>query len=73
MREQLRFLNALVEYWHPNTEVFMLDGQSLTPTMEDNYFLTGLSRRGEPVNLRNFPPRPYKTEYYIAMHCEAGT
>jgi hypothetical protein len=51
----------------------MLEGQSLTPTMEDIYFLTDLSRRGEPVNLRNFPPGPYNIEDYIAMHCEAGT
>jgi hypothetical protein len=28
----------------------MLEGQSLVPPTEDIYFLTGLSRRGEPVN-----------------------
>jgi hypothetical protein len=56
MRAQPRLLNALVDYWHPDAEAFMLEGQSLTPTTEDIYFLTGLSRRGEPVNLRAFPP-----------------
>jgi hypothetical protein len=50
MREQPRLMNALVEYWHPDTKAFMLEGQSLVPTIEDIYFLTGLSRRGEPVN-----------------------
>jgi hypothetical protein len=55
MRAQPRLLNALVEYWHPDAEAFMLEGQSLTPTTEDIYFLTDLSRRGEPVNLRTFP------------------
>jgi hypothetical protein len=33
----------------------MIEGQSLAPTTEDIYFLTSLSRRGEPVNLRTFP------------------
>jgi hypothetical protein len=45
----------------------------LTPTNEDIYFLTSLSRRGEPVNLRTFPPGPFNVAEYISMHCEAGT
>jgi hypothetical protein len=56
MRAQPRLLNALIDYWHPDAEAFMLEGQSLTPTTEDIYFLTGLSRRGDPVNLHTFPP-----------------
>jgi len=59
MREQPRLLNALVEYWHLHAEAFMLKGQSLLPTTDDIYFLTGLSRRGEPVNFRKFPSRPH--------------
>jgi len=51
----------------------MLEGQSLTLTTEDIYFLIGLSRRGEPVNLRTFPPEPYNIEDYIEMYCEVGT
>jgi hypothetical protein len=73
MRAQPRLLNHLVEYWHPDAEAFMLEGQSLTPTTEDIYFLTDLSRRGEPVNLRTFPPGSYNIEDYIGMYCEAGT
>jgi hypothetical protein len=73
MRAQPRLLNALVDYWHPDAEAFMLEGQSLTPMTEDIYFLTGLSRRGEPVNLRTFPPGPFNIEDYIQMYCEAGT
>jgi hypothetical protein len=37
MRAQPRLLNALVYYWHPNAEAFMLEGQSLVPTIEDIY------------------------------------
>ena len=72
MRAQPRFLNDLIDYWHPNTEAFMLEGQSLTPTTEDIYFLTGLSRRGDPFNLHTFPPEPHNIEEFIRLHCEAG-
>jgi hypothetical protein len=50
MQAQPRLLNALVDYLHPDDKAFMLEGQSLVPTVEDIYFLTGLFRRGEPVN-----------------------
>jgi hypothetical protein len=40
---------------------------------EDIYFLTGLSRRGEPVNFRTFPPRPHNISELIGLHCEADT
>ena len=51
----------------------MLEGQSLTPTIEDIYFLTGLSRRGEPINLHMFPSGPHNIAELINLHCEAGT
>ena len=51
----------------------MLEGQSLVPTTEDIYFLTGLSRRVEPVNFRTFPAGPNNISELIAEHCEAGT
>jgi hypothetical protein len=51
----------------------MLEGQSLAPTTEDIYFLTGLSRRGEPVNLRYFPPETHNIAKLIGKHCEVGT
>jgi hypothetical protein len=73
MRAQPSLLNALIDYWHLDAEAFMLEGQSLTPTTEDIYFLTGLSRRGDPVNLCTFPPEPHNIEEFIGLHCEAGT
>jgi hypothetical protein len=51
----------------------MLEGKSLVPTTEDIYFLTGLSRRREPVNFRTFPVGPSKILKLIAKHCEVGT
>jgi hypothetical protein len=73
MHAQPRLLNALVDYWHPDADAFMIARQSLTPTTEDIYFLTGLSRRGEPVNLHTFPTGERKVSELIAEYCVAGT
>jgi hypothetical protein len=63
----------LVDYWNLDAEAFMLEGQSLTPMTEDIYFLTGLSRRGEPINFFTFPSRPLNIAELIGLHCEADT
>jgi hypothetical protein len=73
MCAQPRLLNALIDYWHPDAEAFMLEGKSLVPTTEDIYFLTGLSRRGELVNFQNFLAGPSKVSEMIVEYCEAGT
>jgi hypothetical protein len=73
MRAQPRLLNALVDYWHPDAEAFMMEGKSLVPMTEDIYFLTGLSRRGEPVNFHTFPSGPHNILELIGLYCEAGT
>jgi len=64
----------LVNYWDPDTEAFNLDGKPLRIEFEDIYFLIGLSRRGEVVNLKS--PRAgsgMNIEDYIATHYVAGT
>ena len=73
MSTQPRLLNTLIDYWHPDAEAFMLEGQSLVPTTEDIYFLIGLSRRGEPVNFWTFPMGMSKISELIVENCEAGT
>jgi hypothetical protein len=73
MWAQPRLLNALVGYWHPDVETFMLEGYSLVPTVEDIYFLTGLSRRGEPVNFRTFPTGPHNIAEFIGLYCTIDT
>jgi hypothetical protein len=52
MRAQVRLLEMLVGYWDPNSKRFILDGQLLRIEVEDIYFLTGLSHRGEVVDLK---------------------
>ena len=47
---------------------------SLTIEVEDIYFITGLSRRGEVVNLRSHGPGGGLTiNEYIAMYCYSDT
>ena len=43
----------LVDYWDPDSESFQIDGMSLTIEVEDIYFITGISRWGEVVNLHS--------------------
>jgi hypothetical protein len=54
MRAQVRLLEMLVGYWDPESESFNLDGKPLRIEVEDIYFLTGLSHRGEVVNLKSW-------------------
>jgi len=72
MRAQPRILNAMVDYWHLDVEALILEGQSLTPMTEDIYFLTSLSRRGDPINLRTFPLGPHNIVELIGLHCKVG-
>jgi hypothetical protein len=73
MRAQPRLLNTLVNYWHSDAEAFMLEGQSLVPTVKEIYFLSGLSRRGEPVNFWTFPARPHNITELIGLYCVVDT
>jgi hypothetical protein len=52
MGAQVRLLQLLVNYWDPETESFNLDRKPLRIEVEDIYFITILSRRGEVVNLK---------------------
>ena len=46
----------------------MLDRQSLLPMVKDIYFLTGLSRRGEPVNFWTFPAGLHNIAELIGLY-----
>jgi hypothetical protein len=73
MRAQVRLVQMLVNYWDHDTETFNLDGKPLRIEFEDIYFLTGLSHRGEVVNLKaRGTQRGMNIEDYIATHCIAG-
>jgi hypothetical protein len=74
MRAQVRLLEMLVGYWDPDSERFILDGQSLRIEVEDVYFLKGLSRQGEVMDLKSCRAGSgMKVKEYIEAHCVAGT
>ena len=41
----------MINYWDHDLGAFDLQGEILEITLEDIYFISGLSRRGAPVNL----------------------
>ena len=45
----------LVNYWEPDQDCFIIDQMPLRIEVEDIYFITGLSRRGDPVDLHEKP------------------
>ena len=69
LRAKPRLLQMLVDYWDPDSESFHIDGMPLTTDVEDIYFIIGLSRRGEVVNLRSRRPGGGLTiDDYIAVY-----
>jgi hypothetical protein len=70
----VRLLELLVDFWDPDSESFNFDGKPLRIEVEDIYFLTGLSRRGEVVNLKSRGVGSCrKIEDYIDAHYVVGT
>jgi hypothetical protein len=49
----VRLLEILVGYWDPESERFILDGKPLRIEVENIYFFTILSHRGEVVKLKS--------------------
>ena len=75
LRAKRRLLQMLVDYWDPYSESFQIDRMSLTIEVEDIYFITGLSRRGEVVNLRSRGGTGggLTIDEYIAVYCYPDT
>ena len=69
LRAKPRLLQMVVDYWDPDSDSFQIDRMSLTIEVEDIYFITGLSRWGEVVNLRSHGLRGGLTiDEYIAVY-----
>ena len=51
MRANVCLLETLINYWDHDLGLFDLQGDILEITVEDIYFIIGLSCRGIPVNL----------------------
>jgi len=64
----------LVNYWNPETKAFNFNGKPLRILVDDIYFITGLSHRGEVVSLKAWGAEGGMTmEDFIATHLVAGT
>ena len=59
-----------MDYWDPESQTFQINRMSLSIEVEDIYFITGLSRRGEMVILRSRGPGSRLTinEYILVYY-----
>ena len=54
MRQQTEILQFLVRSWDPIDQTFHIRDKVVSITIDDIYFLTGMSRRGAPISLLGF-------------------
>ena len=75
MRANVRLLETLISYWDHDLGLFDLQGEILDITIEDIYFITGISRRGIPVNLEGTSRGgdSMSVQDYIDTYCTPGT
>ena len=68
-------LEFLINYWDLNLGAFDLQGEILEITLEDIYFIIGLSQRGTPVNLEGTSRGSdlQSVQDYINTYCMPGT
>ena len=74
MRANVRLLEHLTSYWDHDLGAFDLQGEILEVTVEDMYFIIGLSCRGIPVNLEGTGRGgdPMIIQDYIDTYCPPG-
>ena len=75
MRANVRIPEFMVNYWDHDLGMFDLQGETLEITTEDIYFITGLSRRGAPMNLEGTSRGgdPLSVQNYIDEFCTPST
>ena len=75
MRSNVRLLEFLVNYWDHDLGAFDLQGEILEITLEDIYFISGLSRRGASINLEGTDRGGdlLSVQNYIDTYCVPGT
>lgn len=66
-------LQYLVHAWDPIDQVFQIRGKSIPITIEDIYFLTGLSRRGAPLSLSGLARGGESVRDYIHQFFREGS
>lgn len=69
MKENTRLLELLILYWSAEEDVFVIDQMPLRIEIEDIYFITGLSRRGERVHSTGRTRGNLSVEDYVRIYC----
>ena len=74
MRANVCLLEHLISYWDHDLGAFDLQGEILEVTVEDMYFITGLSRRGILVNLEGIGRGgdPMSVQDFVETYCLLG-
>ena len=65
MKSNIRLLEMLVNYWEPEEDCFKIDQMPIHIEVEDIYFITGLSQRGDPVDLHGKPLGGFTVDDYV--------
>ena len=73
MVSHVQLLEHILWMWNPEQQHFEVGPHILTIEVEDIYFLTGFSRRGEPISLRGSQGGDITTQELIVLHCNLGT
>jgi len=73
MHAQIHMLEMLVGYWDLDQEVFMIDGKPLSLEVEDIYFLTRLSCRGEVASMEARNIGGLTIDEHVTLYCAPGS
>lgn len=69
MKANTRLLEILIHYWDLEEDAFIIDQMPLRIEIEDIYFITSLSRRGEKVNSTGRTRGSLSVEDYVHIYC----
>jgi hypothetical protein len=69
MKANTRCLRCSLITWSVEDDAFMIDQMPLRIEVEDIYFITGLSRRGEVVHSRGRTRGSLSIEDYVHIYC----
>ena len=71
MRANVYLLEHLISYWDHDLGAFDIQGEILEITLDNLYFIVGLSRRGIPMNLEvnSRGGDPMSVQDYVDTYC----
>lgn len=69
MKANTRLIELLIHYWIAENDAFMIDQIPLRIKIDDIYFITGLSRRGEIVHSTGKMRGSPNVEDYVHIYC----